>query len=184
MSEWDTARVRLHSLNAKAFSGDNEWKATEFQVFQLFEIDFIFQCRAFKHVVPATPLDAAQSKMYMTEKWRRHGIDLGHFKCMHCRQFAKNQFCSEVRHAYLYCTHLRQAFNPVFSASTPKCVSVMVAENVLTEQNIPNAFRTSGVETNIDRRCVSTRSNVYGVNQELSTPEKAQRFSSQSRKKR
>jgi hypothetical protein len=60
----------------------------------------------------------------------------------------------------------------------------MVAEKILTEDERPPQFEQDGFESNVGRAVQSTKTNVYGVAQALNTPEKAQRFSSQSKNRK
>jgi hypothetical protein len=96
MKNWDADRARRHCQSQAAYRGTNKWTGSRIQVFELVESDFLYQCRAFKHVVPAKPLTTQESEIHMTEVWRIHCKDLGYFKCKHCRQFSKARFCEEV----------------------------------------------------------------------------------------
>jgi hypothetical protein len=60
----------------------------------------------------------------------------------------------------------------------------MVVENLLQVDNMPYEFRTTGVESHLHvQKTAISKSNQYGKVQELSTPEKAQRFSSQAKRR-
>ena len=96
MKHYSPTRARQHALKETAYGSNNPWKASKLQVFLLLEDDFLYQCKAFKHVVPAKAYSQNESEAYMGEKWRRYKLDLGHFTCRHCRQFAKEKFCEEV----------------------------------------------------------------------------------------
>ena len=60
----------------------------------------------------------------------------------------------------------------------------MIAEKLLGPQNIPSDFDCTGFETHLEKGVASTKTNVYGADVDLRTPEKKQRFSSQSRKRK
>jgi len=184
MALWDGNRARDHMQDHKAFTTSDEWKATPLQVFRLFENDFLYQCRAFKHVVPARPLNPDDSVLYMKEDWRSFQLDVGFFACLHCRQFSKTKFCEDV-------SQLSSCAHSILFKVCPchfilKCVTIMLAEGVLLPSQLPAAFQSKGVESNVGHRTQSTQSNVYGVIMPLNTPEKAnsQRYSSQGRSKR
>ena len=75
------------------------------QVFKVVEADFLYYCRAFHHVHPGNPLNAADAELYMTESFRQSEVkeDLGYFQCSYCRQYSKHGFCTEVGlHAYKF----------------------------------------------------------------------------------
>ena len=60
----------------------------------------------------------------------------------------------------------------------------MVVENVLNADNMPYEFQTTGLESHLHvQQTAISKPNQYGKVQELSTPEKAQRFSSQAKKR-
>jgi hypothetical protein len=65
-------------------------------------------------------------------------------------------------------------------------VTILVAEGILTEDNMPLDFKSEGLESKIRKNKASTKTSVYGLEIPLTTPEKAkaQRFSSQRKKKR
>jgi hypothetical protein len=96
MGHWLPERARKHCQSRAAYRGQDKWTGSKLQVFELLEKDFLYQCRAFKHVVPAKPLSAVDSKTNMNEIWRTYSRDLGFFACKHCRQFSKARFCEEV----------------------------------------------------------------------------------------
>ena len=102
MPTWSSERASLHVLDRSKYTGDRAWKRSEWQVFRLAEDDFLYNCRAFKHVVPCTPLSEEDSPMYMHEKWRKHKRDLRFFHCRHCRQNSKTEFCEDVSSCNIY----------------------------------------------------------------------------------
>ena len=59
----------------------------------------------------------------------------------------------------------------------------MIAEKLLLPQDIPSDFDCTGFETHLEKGVASTKTNVYGADVKMRTPEKTQRFSSQSRKR-
>jgi hypothetical protein len=96
--KWTTARARLHSLQETAYRGQNPWTGSPLQVFLLVEKDFLYNARAFHHVVPSTTLSPEEAQYSMAESWRLgpEQRDLSFFECKHCRQFSKHGFCSQV----------------------------------------------------------------------------------------
>jgi hypothetical protein len=62
----------------------------------------------------------------------------------------------------------------------------MVAEGILTEENMPPDFKSEGMESKCAKKKPASKTNVYGLDVPLDTPEKAiaQRFSSQKKKRR
>ena len=107
MATWGVERVRLHLLDKKAYTTGENWSATPLQVYRLLEQDFLYQCRAFKHVVPAIPMSVDTNSTYLTEDWRRYRTDLGYFACRHCRQYSKAKFCEEVDLSHACTVHIR-----------------------------------------------------------------------------
>lgn len=181
MATWDVQRVRRHMFDNKAYTTSEKWTASPLQVFRLLEQDFLFQCRAFKHVVPSVPMTPENNAAYLTEDWRRFKIDLGHFACRHCRQYSKGKFCEEVK----YPCHICQSYVPHVHPFNVQVVTIMVAEKILHAGNMPPDFQSNGIESHVGDRTQARKTNVYGVAQELTSPEKVtQRFSSQAKSRR
>jgi hypothetical protein len=102
---WDKERARKHVLDGESYKGKHSWRASQLQIFRMVEKDTLFQTGAFHHVVPASPLSAAHSALYMQESWRvsKEKMDLGFFACKHCRQYSKFKFCKQVSIQMLSC---------------------------------------------------------------------------------
>ena len=97
MEQWPATRATRHRLSRTMYGGARApWGRKARQIFDLVQEDVLYQCRAFKRVEPKDALLEEDSLKYMTETWRKHKRDLGHFTCRHCRQYAKAGFCSEV----------------------------------------------------------------------------------------
>jgi hypothetical protein len=61
----------------------------------------------------------------------------------------------------------------------------MVVEKVLTPDKMPSIFAGMGIESHLNNvRSEIVKTNVYGQQLEITTPDKAQRFSSQSKKRK
>ena len=102
MKTWTALRASRHRLSHTKYGGARpKWGRKARQIFDLVEEDLLYQSRAFKVVEPKESLSERDSLKYMTETWRKHKRDLGHFTCRHCRQYAKVGFCSEVSISYL-----------------------------------------------------------------------------------
>ena len=101
------ARARRHQLqNGKYRGKDVRWTGSKKQVFLLVEKDFIYQAAAFHHVVPVTNvMTDANALEYMGEDWRSPDFrrNIRFFECRLCRQFAKHNFCKEVKHLLVLC---------------------------------------------------------------------------------
>jgi hypothetical protein len=104
MPSWSPERASTHALSRTKYSGAKAWKGTERQVFALVESDFLYNARAFHHVVPGNPLSAEAAQVHMQESWRTADtkMDLGFFVCKVCRQYAKHKFCTEVKYSARY----------------------------------------------------------------------------------
>ena len=63
-------------------------------------------------------------------------------------------------------------------------VTIMIAEKLLQREDIPADFDSTGFETHLEKGVSSTKTNVYGADVEMRTPEKTMRFSSQSSKRK
>jgi hypothetical protein len=60
----------------------------------------------------------------------------------------------------------------------------MIAEELLLPEDIPSDFDCTGFESRLEKGVSSTKTNVYGADVEMRTPEKTMRFSSQSSKRK
>jgi len=99
MPSWTAARARKHALNDAAYRGDKQWTGSPLQVFLLAEKDFKFNAEAFHHILPCSRIERQEdANEFMAEAWRKSDqkVDLGYFRCTHCRQYSKHGFCEHV----------------------------------------------------------------------------------------
>ena len=63
-------------------------------------------------------------------------------------------------------------------------MTITIVEKLLLPEDMPSDFDSTGFETHLQKWVVSTKTDVYGAEQKLKTPEKIQRFSSQEKKRK
>jgi hypothetical protein len=61
----------------------------------------------------------------------------------------------------------------------------MIVEKIMTPENMPSILASRGIESHVQKVYTEiVKTNVYGQHLAINTPDKAQRFSSQSKKRK